>query len=52
MVERQTMKFFPTKQYRIVPECDLVYRNHENILAQNLLLMKILLRAKYPLYGT
>jgi len=29
VVERRTTKFIPTKEYRIVPECGLVYRDHE-----------------------
>ena len=31
VVERQTTKFLPTKQYHIVPGCGLVYRDHKNI---------------------
>ena len=30
VVERRTTKFLPTKQYRNVPGCGLVYRDHEN----------------------
>ena len=30
VVERPTTKFLPTKQYRIVPGCGLVYHDHEN----------------------
>ena len=30
VVERQTTKFLPMKQYRIVPGCGLVYHNHVN----------------------
>ena len=31
MVERRTTKFLPTKHYRIVLGCGLVYCDHENI---------------------
>ena len=31
VVERQTTKFFPTKQYHIVLGCGLVYHNHKNL---------------------
>ena len=31
MVERQTTKFLPTKQYHNLLGCDLVYCDHENI---------------------
>ena len=31
VVERQTTKFLPTKQYRNVLGYGLVYRNHENV---------------------
>ena len=30
VVERRTTNFLPTKQYRIVPGCGLVYRDHAN----------------------
>ena len=30
VVERQATKFLPMKQYRMVPGCGLVYRDHEN----------------------
>ncbi len=31
VVERRTTKIIPMKEYRIVPECGLVYRDHENV---------------------
>ena len=31
VVERRTMKYLPTKQYRIVLGCGLVYCDHENV---------------------
>ena len=31
VVERRTMKFLPTKQFRVIPGCGLVYCDHKNI---------------------
>ena len=48
VVERRTTKFLPTKQYRIVLGCGLLYRNHK---IHSQMLTKILPLEKYPLYG-
>ena len=54
VVERRTMKFLPTKQFRVIPGCGLVCCDHKNISTnwpKNLLLTKVLPPEKYPLYG-
>ena len=51
VVERQTTKFLPTKQYHIVLGCGLVYCNDENFSSfQKFTAHKN--SAKIPLYGT
>ena len=54
MVERQTMKFLPTKLYHIVWRSHTYCTTTTKIfheLAKNSLLTKILSPEKYPLYG-
>ena len=49
VVERQTTKFLPTKQYHVVLGCGLVYHNDEKFstVSKNLLLTKILQKYHY-----
>ena len=55
VIERRTMNFLPTKQYRIVPGCGLVYHDHETFSTNWPIIhcsRKFYPPEKYPLYGT
>ena len=54
VVERRTTKVLPTKQYRIVPGCGLVYRDHENFSTDwpKIHCSRNLPPEKYPLFSS